>query len=296
MNPARRRLVSTSAFLVPVLVSALFTPVSGAAETDLYPTDYVWRDVDGNPLPFQDTATILEALRTAEIVEQEQMSRGIAKNVKLLLEYEGVRFKAVLRMIDVTEKEKTGSLRMVVKYRDSHIFEAAAFELSELLGLGRVPPTVQRGLAGHDGTVQIWMEGVAPEDVMLKEGRLTPPDKVSWWRQKGLMWVFDALIANTDRNQGNLLIDEDWNLWFIDHTRAFRETSSLMEVDELDRCERKLWNALQQADEDEIRARLEPFLTSKEMTKLFLRRDKLIKHFQKKIRKKGEEKVIYDLD
>ena len=39
------------------------------------------------------------------------------------------------------------------------------------------------------------------------------------------MWVvrlFDQLIYNTDRNLGNLLIDKDWRLWMIDHTRAFK--------------------------------------------------------------------------
>ena len=39
------------------------------------------------------------------------------------------------------------------------------------------------------------------------------------------MRVFDELIANTDRNQGNMLIDKQWKLWLIDHTRGFRTTS-----------------------------------------------------------------------
>ena len=34
--------------------------------------------------------------------------------------------------------------------------------------------------------------------------------------------LFDQLIANTDRNLGNLLIGNDWTIWAIDHTRAFR--------------------------------------------------------------------------
>ena len=36
------------------------------------------------------------------------------------------------------------------------------------------------------------------------------------------MRVFDELIANTDRNLGNMLIDRQWKLWLIDHSRAFR--------------------------------------------------------------------------
>jgi hypothetical protein len=266
-----------------------------SAGDSLYPTDYVYLDVDGTPLPFQDHETILEALRTASVVEQKLMSRGVAQNIKLLLEYEGVRFQAALRVIDVTEKEETGSARMVVKYRDSYIFETAAYELNELLGIGRIPPTIDRRIDEHKGSVQIWMEGTAPEDMLLEEDRLHPPDRGYWWRQKNIMFIFDALIANTDRNQGNLLIDDDWNLWFIDHTRAFRETSILFNTKEIKTCERGLWAALQNTDEDAIREVLEPYLTSKEISNLFLRRKKLIKHIAKRIKKKGEDKVLYDL-
>ena len=133
------------------------------------------------------------------------------------------------------------------------------------------------------------MEGTTPEDLLLEEGRLEPPDRTYWWQQKAIMWVFDALIANTDRNQGNLLIDHDWNICFIDHTRAFRETSILFDVDEIKTCEKGLWTALQQTSDDAIRERLGAYLTSREVTKLLLRRKKLVKHIQKQIDKRGEE-------
>lgn len=264
-------------------------------ESTLYPTDYVWRDMEDEPLPFQDHAAILDILRTAPIVESKLMSRGVAGNIKLVLDHKGRRIRAVLRVIDRKEKEDTGSARMDIKYRDSYIFEVAAYEIDRMLGIGRIPPTVVRRVKGQPGSVQIWMEGVAPEDVMLAEDRLNPPDTKFWWQQKTIMWVFDALIANTDRNQGNLLIDEDWNLWFIDHTRAFRETSVLMDVEELTTCERRLWEVLSATDRDAIRALMEPYLSSKEISKLLLRRDKLIKHFDKRIKKHGEDKVLYDL-
>ena len=37
-----------------------------------------------------------------------------------------------------------------------------------------------------------------------------------------MLRLFDQLIANIDRNLGNLLIGNDWTIWAIDHTRAFR--------------------------------------------------------------------------
>lgn len=296
MKPALPRRDHGRFCVLALVATGILFASPAAAQSTLYPTDYVYLDADGDPLPFQDHTTILEALRKGKIVEREQMSRGIAKNIKLRLEYEGVRFKAVMRLIDVTEKEETGSARMVVIYRDSYIFETAAYELSELLGIDRVPPTVHRSANRVGSSVQIWMEGTTPEDIMLEEGRLRPPNRAFWWKQKSIMWVFDALIANTDRNQGNLLIDEDWNLWLIDHTRAFRETSVLFDVQHLKMCERKLWAALLAVDDKTIEMRLEPYLTSAEMKKLFLRKSKLIKHFKKRIKKHGEEKILFDLD
>ncbi len=164
-----------------------------------------------------------------------------------------------------------------------------------MLGIGRVPPTVVRTVEGRRGSVQIWMYNTTPEDLMLEQGRLNPPDTVSWFKQKTVMWVFDALIANIDRNQGNLLIDADWNLWFIDQTRAFRETASLIDVEEITTCERGLWAAIQSTDDEAIKNRLEGYLTSNELKKLVLRRSRLIKHIEKKIKKHGEDMVLYDM-
>ena len=41
------------------------------------------------------------------------------------------------------------------------------------------------------------------------------------------MKMLDLLIANVDRNQGNLLYDPDWHLLLIDHSRAFTEKKDL---------------------------------------------------------------------
>ena len=48
------------------------------------------------------------------------------------------------------------------------------------------------------------------------------PTPRAWNRQMWVVRLFDQLIYNTDRNLGNLLIDKDWRLWMIDHTRAFK--------------------------------------------------------------------------
>ena len=109
------------------------------------------------------------------------------------------------------------------------------------------------------------------------------------------MIVFDNLIANSDRNQGNLLIDRGWNIWFIDHTRAFKRSSKLIYLDKLMACERHLWKALREIDDETIRRRLEPYLESQEIKKLLIRRRTLIRRIESLIKKNGEGAVLFDL-
>ena len=48
--------------------------------------------------------------------------------------------------------------------RSGHVRAAdVAHELGQLLGIGRVPPTVGRRLEGVTGTLQIWVEETMPE-------------------------------------------------------------------------------------------------------------------------------------
>lgn len=257
---------------------------------------YRWLDVEGRPLPFQDHPGILEALRSGSVISREKIGRGVAGAEKLVLEHAGARFHAAFRTVDVeVESEPMSGTKRPKSYRDAAIFEAAAYELSELYGIGRVPPAVVRRIGDADGTVQIWMEQTTPEIELLEQGSLDPPDPARWNRQKEIMRVFDSLIANNDRNQGNLLIDSSWNIWLIDHTRAFKQSSELIDSDKLTGCERGLWASLQQFDESTIRERVEPYLGSREVRALLLRRDKLIRLLQKLIDKQGEGAVLFDL-
>jgi len=258
---------------------------------------YRWLDVDGQPLPFQDHAAILEALRSAKVISREKIGRGVAGAEKLVLESEGARFHAAFRSVDVSTRPPPtgGTAKPTMTYRDAAIFECAAYELSELLGVGRVPPAVPRRIGDQDGSVQIGMEDTAPEVELVERGELQPPDRERWHQQKQIMYVFDTLIANTDRNQGNLLIDGHWNVWLIDHTRSFRRTEELLYAKRMNTCERGLWTALRQIDEDTLAQRLEPYLERAEVVSLLRRRANLVRQIEKVIKKSGENAVLYDL-
>ena len=283
--------------LAAACASAQAPATSGASAVPPEVGGYRWLDVDGNPLPFQDHAAILEALRSAKVISREKIGRGVAGAEKLVLESGSTRFHAAFRSVDVSTRPPPtgGATKPTMKYRDAAIFECAAYELSELLGVGRVPPAVVRSIGEQGGSVQIWMEGTAPEVVLVERGELQPPDRERWRQQKQIMYVFDTLIANTDRNQGNLLVDDHWNIWLIDHTRSFRRTEQLLYAKRMNTCERGLWTALRQIDEDTLALRLEPYLERAEVVSLLRRRANLVRHFEKVIKKSGEDAVLYDL-
>jgi cytidylate kinase len=94
---------------------------------------------------------------------------------------------------------------------------------------------------------------------------------------------------------GNILIDSDWKLWMIDHTRAFRRHDSLNNPNAIVQVERRLWDRLQNFDEADARQRLKPFLRGTEIDALFKRRLKIVEHVNKMIQQRGEADVIFEL-
>jgi hypothetical protein len=274
---------------------AVLAPSPGAAADAPMPA-YVFLDVEGAPLPVQDHEGLCELLRTGEPVAEEAIGRGVAGVVKMTLVSDGVRFHAAFRTVDREDRSKGTSPRPRATFRDSNLFELAAYLLDRRLGLHRVPPTVRRTIDGRVGTLQLWLEGTSPEVVLVEQGRLEPPDRGFVLRQKQVMRVFDCLIANVDRNQGNVLVDRGWNLWLIDHTRAFRETATLLDEEQILTCERRLFAALVELDEAQLRDLLHETLESREIAKLELRRKRLVKLISRLVEELGEDAVLFDLE
>jgi len=105
--------------------------------------------------------------------------------------------------------------------------------------------------------------------------------------------VFSQLVYDPDRNETNILISEDWKLWMIDFTRAFRLETDLKESDHLVMCDRQLLKNLRQLDGAQVLEKTKPYLTKKEVKAVMARRDLIIAHFERLVKEKGEEKVLY---
>ncbi len=283
---------------IPVIAAAavLAGLVARSARAADPPPQPAWRtfvDVDGKPLPFKTDAELLDFLQTAESISEKNLSGGINFPLELVLEKNGVRAHAVFR--DVNEDKSTatfGGGRNEVGFKDSYIYEPAAYEMGLMLGMYNVPPATLRKLHSKSGSIQIFIEHAMTEKKQVDE-HIAPPDDQEWKKQVQMMNVFDALVYNTDRNRGNILITPDWRLWMIDHTRAFRQLSTLWAGDSIKQCERGVYEKLKALDEKEVRERLKPYLSSFEIGALLDRRKLLVQKIDKLIAEDGEDKVLY---
>jgi hypothetical protein len=128
---------------------------------------------------------------------------------------------------------------------------------------------------------------------MRQQQGLHPPDVDAWNKQMFKIRVFDALIYDTDINLTNVLITEDWKVWRIDFTRAFRMQTSLLDPKDLLMCDRQLLQKLKELSFDAVYERTQPHLNKGQVKALLARRDKIVATFQKLIAQKGEGAVLY---
>lgn len=255
-----------------------------------------WTDPDGQPLPFKTDEELLEFLRTAEVKKEKELSTGITRPLKLLLEKDGIRASAAFRSISEEKRNvKFASGKSDMVFRDSYLFEPAAYEMSLLLGLDNVPPVTLRRHHNMTGSVQIWVEGAMTETDRRKN-KIEPPDVQRWNKQIQTMNVFDAVVYNTDRNTGNILITPDWKVWMIDHTRAFRVYKRLQSAEGLRQCERHLYARLGSLDEALVMERLTPYLKKMEIEAILARSKAVVERMKKLIAEHGEALVLYDFD
>ncbi len=241
---------------------------------------------DGGVLPFSSEAEVLAFLESAEPVEIEEMDAGTNKKKRrVTLEQGGVTARSIHRnTFDYREMATVG-------FVDSYLSELAAYELSRMLGLHTVPATTRRKIK-KVGAIQLWIEGATTEADRLR-GEIEPPDPEWFEQQIDMLRVFDNLIANTDRNPGNIIIGADWRVWYIDHTRSFAGYDELRDPKRLVRCERGVWARLQSISDEELETRLKGY-ARRYIPELKLRRRLVVDHLRALIAEQGEEAVLFD--
>ncbi len=178
--------------------------------------------------------------------------------------------------------------RRVGGYAESYKAEIAAYHLDRLLGLHMVPPVVERTVEGKVGAAVMWIEQTTG---WAKDTPVQGPEP-RWSRQVSRMKLFDQLIANIDRNQGNLLYDSDWHLFLIDHSRAFTTRTSLDGIAVPGVVDREMWQKMDALTAADLDHALGAWLTADERRALLTRRDRMRAAIAKLVKDKGEARVF----
>lgn len=219
-------------------------------------------------------------LRDARVLIVKDGGKGVTGTRRATLSDGALRHDASVQTIDVTKTQFQTPSGTELGFRDYWGYNVAAYRLGRLIGLDMIPPSVARSFQTQQAAFTWWID-----DVILDEGeriarRIDAPDPARWTMQMHAMRVFDELIANVDRNRGNLLIDSAWRVWLIDHTRAFRTTTALREPRRIVRCARPLLDGMRALTLEVLTEHLGAYLTRTQMTALLARRDRLVQRLE----------------
>ena len=238
-----------------------------------------------------------EFLKTAEITGQKQQKsrEAVTEPWDLTLEKNGITRKALW-------KNAEGRMK---GFMENWKGEIAAYRLDKYLELNMVPPTVEKRFRGERGSCQIWVEYWIKAIQKNEQKIKVISYKVFYYnRANYLRWAFDNLIANEDRHSGNIFITKDWRVILPDHSRTFRTskkfTKNLIYTEKhkegpkiMKELPRAFVEKLKSLNFELIRDIVGEYLKDKEIDAVLLRRDLILEVVNKRIKKLGEDKVLY---
>ncbi|MGB8495998.1 MAG: hypothetical protein WCE53_16480 [Candidatus Acidiferrum sp.] len=237
---------------------------------------------------------IKQFLLTAKVVHSQAAKKGITHTLRLTLSDGTVTHDASFQPIDIHKPMAELSTGTEMNFVDSYKYNIAAYALAELLGMDDMLPVyVERKWGGNVGSLSWWLPVKMDEEERLKQ-KLEPPDVDAWNKQMYKIHVLDQLVSDSDPNLTNVLIGENWKVWRIDFTRAFRLSKELKDPSKnLLHCDRQLLEKLKVLDGNALTEKTKNYLTKNEVKAVMARRDKIVAYFQKLIAEKGENEVLY---
>ncbi len=275
--------------LTPLLPLIFYGIVAASSD----PQAHVQAQVQIEPAALTREA-MAEFLRSARVIRSRRLDRGTTLPWRLTLSDGRLTHDAAFQSVDerATNRELSDG-RTELQFVDSYHFNIAAFRLAEMVALGEMMPvTVERTWNGRDGSLTWWVDN-AMEEGERRRKKIDPPNLVRWNAQMFRLRVFARLVADTDRNLGNVLIDPAWQLWMIDFTRAFRPNRDIQYPQDLSRCDRAVLEALRRLTESDVVRVVGPHLERRDIAALMARRDALVAHFDRLIVERGQSQVLY---
>ncbi len=254
-----------------------------------------WLPAQEEPKLTEDQMRVF--LLNAKVVSGKTTAKGITAPSELTLSDGTITHKAAFQKVnEYKAMQEFPDGHREVNFKDCYKFDIAAYELAKLLGLGdMMPVTVERKYKGDSGAMSWWLPVKMDEANRLRK-KIEPPDAEAWNRQMYKKRIFAELVYDTDPNLTNVLISEEWHLWMIDFTRAFRTLKEIRDPRNIleTKCERHLLDNMRKLAKSELTLKTKGLLTPSEVDGVMGRRDKIVKMYDDLIAKKGEEAGLYD--
>lgn len=228
-------------------------------------------------------------LSSARVVRTRSAGKGVTNTLRATLSDGVVTHDASIQTIDEARHVFEGTGGTELNFKDSWRFNVAAYRIDRLLELGMVPVSVERRHQSKTGSFTWWVDDVLMDEQEHYRKKRPTPNLADWNEQMWTTRLFDQLIANVDRNLGNLLIDKAWNVWMIDHSRAFRLNHAPRRPGNLSKVERRLLERLRAMDMASVRQAVGEYLTPPEIEALLKRRDYIVAHFDR-----GGPALVFD--
>jgi hypothetical protein len=234
-------------------------------------------------------------LLKARVSSQRDAGSGVTNSRRATLTDGQLTHDAHIQTVDIAQQVFEAGRNTELNFKDTYRYNIAGYRVAKLIGLTTVPMSVERNIEGKIAAVTWWVDDVQMDEKERMKTKTLGPDPVRTNKQIQIMRIWDELIQNRDRNQGNILWTHDWTMWLIDHTRAFRLNTNLLKPEQLARCDRGLLERLRAMTQESLSQAVGTSLTKQEQEALLARRDKIIKHYDDRVARLGEPVVLFTL-
>lgn len=178
---------------------------------------------------------------------------------------------------------------------DSYRYELAAYALAKHLGLGFVPPVVERGINETLGSLQIFVDDAIRESEIQRR-KVVLADPGAHDRSLADLRVFINLVADrcdADRDRDILVQRRSSKVFAVDFSQAFSPRADAVPGCGITRCSRDLYERLRRWDGDAVDRLLGGYLNEDELRALQARAGAVLDEIRNQIHLKGESAVLF---